>query len=188
LPGTSALFRDYITDWSRVRNFYPQDYSLDSITAFAQRRPPPEPAHLKRLSGVLREQQKHWGASPSSAAAIDKLSAGAVAVMTGQQPGLFTGPVYTIHKAITAMKLAKALDARGIPAVPVFWVASEDHDFEEIQWAAVVDRDSQLKRLSVDLANDYASPVGWLRFNRRFWICYRPATARVCRRRTLLRE
>jgi uncharacterized protein YllA (UPF0747 family) len=85
-------------------------------------------------------------------------------VVTGQQPGLFTGPLYTVLKAITTIKLAQAIEDAGIPAVPIFWAAAEDHDYEEIQWASLLDRDSGLRRFQVDLANDEATPAGWLRF------------------------
>lgn len=66
-------------------------------------------------------------------------------VVTGQQPGLFTGPLYTIYKAATAVILAQKLQARfGVPHVPVFWVASDDHDFEEARTAAFLTRNHEL--------------------------------------------
>jgi uncharacterized protein YllA (UPF0747 family) len=70
----------------------------------------------------------------------DRLAAGpALVVTTGQQPGLFTGPLYTIYKALSAMALARRLErARGVPVVPVFWVAGDDHDFAEANHAAFV--------------------------------------------------
>lgn len=63
----------------------------------------------------------------------DRLAAGAVlAVTTGQQPGLFTGPLYTVYKALSALALAERLEReRRTPVVPVFWVAGDDHDFAE---------------------------------------------------------
>src|SRR6185369_10027260 len=57
---------------------------------------------------------------------------GTVAVVTGQQVGLFSGPAYTIYKALTAVKVARELTSRGIRAVPIFWLATEDHDFAEV--------------------------------------------------------
>lgn len=152
LPSMSALFLDYVSDWARVGDFYPQQYSIESIAAFARRRPPLELRHRERLCAALAGDK----------ASIEKLAAGAVAVITGQQPGLFTGPNYTILKALTVIKLAKALDAAGVAAVPIFWVAAEDHDYQEIESAYVLDRDSGLVHVRVDLSNPESSPVGWL--------------------------
>jgi uncharacterized protein YllA (UPF0747 family) len=75
----------------------------------------------------------------------DRLAGGDVlAVTTGQQPGLFTGPLYTVHKALSALALARRLERdRGTPVVPVFWVAGDDHDFAEANHAWVLGRDHE---------------------------------------------
>src|SRR5437868_5656864 len=75
--------------------------------------------------------------------ARDRLAAGEVlAVTTGQQPSLFTGPLYTVYKALSAIALAQRLEReRGVPVVPVFWVAGDDHDFAEANHAQVLGRD-----------------------------------------------
>jgi uncharacterized protein YllA (UPF0747 family) len=76
----------------------------------------------------------------------DRLAAGDVlAITTGQQPALFTGPLYTVYKALSAVALAQRVEReRGIPVVPVFWVAGDDHDFAEANHAAVLGRDGEL--------------------------------------------
>jgi bacillithiol biosynthesis cysteine-adding enzyme BshC len=96
------------------------------------------------------------------------LAGRALAVTTGQQPGLFTGPLYTVHKALTAAALAEALQARwGIRVVPVFWVAGDDHDFAEIDHCAVLGADGAVRTLRLrERASDAAmlpafrEPVG----------------------------
>ncbi len=75
---------------------------------------------------------------------------GAVAVVTGQQIGLFLGPLYSVYKAATAIACARALQAEtGVRCVPVFWLQTEDHDFEEIDHVHVLDAAGDLKRLQV---------------------------------------
>ena len=86
-------------------------------------------------------------------------------MISGQQPGLFTGPNYTILKAITVIKLAGALTEAGVPAVPIFWIAAEDHDYQEIEWATLLDRDSGVEQVRVDLSNTESRPSGWLEFH-----------------------
>ena len=157
----STLFLDYVKDWKRVRKFYSQDYSLESIVSFARQRSSLDAKHREMLSEVLAAQQKRWDNNSSSVA---KLASGAVAVISGQQPGLFTGPNYTILKAVTVIKLARALTQAGVAAVPVFWVAAEDHDYLEIEWAKFLDKDSALREVRVDLSNGESRPAGWLSF------------------------
>jgi len=79
----------------------------------------------------------------------ERLAAGEVlAITTGQQPGLFTGPLYTVYKALSAVALAQRLEReRGVPVVPVFWVAGDDHDFAEANHAAVLGRDGELVKI-----------------------------------------
>src|SRR5262245_33749923 len=155
LPAMSALFLDYVDGSERVRPFYPQQYSIEAIAAFARQRPALDVRHREQLCSALA----------GDATSIKKLAAGAVAVITGQQPGLFTGPMYTILKALTIVKLAKALEDGGVAAVPVFWIAAEDHDYQEIESAFVLDRDYGLKHVRVDLSNPDSSPVAWLKFS-----------------------
>ena len=112
---------------------------------------------MRRWSGRWRQQN-----GPS--ANLDLLAQpGTVAMVTGQQVGLFSGPAYTIYKAVTAARLAKELSARGTPAVPVFWLATEDHDLAEVDhaWVFDSDRGSRLALKRADArANGRPRPVG----------------------------
>jgi uncharacterized protein YllA (UPF0747 family) len=157
----TALFMDYLEDWQKVQSFYPQEYSLESIAKFARRRVHPIKSSMDRLCQILSRQQQGFGAGQTG---VEKLSDGAVAVITGQQPGLFTGPLLSILKALTAVKIARSLEQSGVHAVPVFWIAAEDHDHEEIETAWVLNRESGLCRARVDLADDVPAPVGWLHY------------------------
>jgi uncharacterized protein YllA (UPF0747 family) len=100
--------------------------------------PPTALATLRR--GAVRRVSEALLGSSAAGPGRDRLAAGeALVVTTGQQPGLFTGPLYTIYKALSAIALAARLErAWGVPVVPVFWVAGDDHDFAEANHATVL--------------------------------------------------
>jgi bacillithiol biosynthesis cysteine-adding enzyme BshC len=150
LPHTSKLFADLIYHPDRVRSFYPSSSGFEA----AARRIRWSPERRAALVSVLREQN---GDSPS----LDLLSRpDTVAVVTGQQVGLFSGPAYTIYKALTAAKLARDLTARGIPSVPVFWLATEDHDFAEVNHFWTFDAGHHPIKLQIDGRAPANQPVG----------------------------
>ena len=110
--------------------------------------PLPMPAG-KLPAGMPRRVHPDVLASVLPGPGRDRLAAGEVlAITTGQQPGLFTGPLYTIYKALSAVALAQRIEReRGVPVVPVFWVAGDDHDFAEANHAAVLGRDGELVKI-----------------------------------------
>jgi bacillithiol biosynthesis cysteine-adding enzyme BshC len=106
--------------------------------------------------------------TPTSARARERLARfveeGGAMVTTGQQAGLFTGPMYTVNKAATAARLAEELERRlGVLVIPVFWVASEDHDFAEVNHAWAVDGEGTLRRPSVRATTAVAVPMSEMR-------------------------
>ena len=105
-------------------------------------------AQLPR-AGMPRQVPVDVVAAALPGLARDRLTQGAVlAVTTGQQPGLFTGPLYTIYKALSAMALARKLEReRGVPVVPVFWVAGDDHDFAEANHVAFLNSGGELAEI-----------------------------------------
>jgi len=96
------------------------------------------------LTAVLRRQNEEWGLSEKTAANIDILAKNALCVITGQQTGLFTGPLYTVYKGLTAIRWAEHLsNTFQTPVVPVFWLAADDHDFDEINHVDVLNADGR---------------------------------------------
>src|SRR5258708_22729501 len=87
------------------------------------------------VASALRAQNEAFGAGGATEANLTRLEKGAVAVVSGQQVGLFSGPAYAIYKALTAIQLAEELTHAGVQAVPVFWMAAEDPDLEEVRYS-----------------------------------------------------
>ncbi|MDP9115279.1 MAG: bacillithiol biosynthesis cysteine-adding enzyme BshC [Acidobacteriota bacterium] len=157
LPGTSQLFADLAYRFDRVARFYQHDpHDPESFQRAAAQIQYPDDRRAA-LVAALRSQN---GDSES----LRKLARpGTVAVVTGQQVGLFSGPAYTIYKAMTAAQVARQLSARGIPAVPVFWLATEDHDFAEVNHAWVFGSSSEPTALRVGAPKEFSGkpkPVG----------------------------
>ena len=136
--GASALFQDYSAGAPAALDVYRWDPWSASDRADAARVAADRDAHRDAVADVLAEQNRAWGAGDDVLSLVERLrQPDAVAVVTGQQLGLFAGPLYTPYKALTAVRLAARLAAEtGRPAVPVFWLADEDHDFAEIQRTA----------------------------------------------------
>ena len=123
LPAQSRLFLDFTAGSAPVRTFYP------SLALPGAALPLPErPAHWPQVVELLAAQNP----APSAAAVLTSLREGAGVFVTGQQVGLFGGPLYTPMKAATALARARAATAAGQPHAAIFWIASEDHDFAEI--------------------------------------------------------
>src|SRR5579872_2444652 len=131
LPGTTRLYSSYLSDFSHVSEFYfhpPNSTGIDD----AARELRLDGAVRRDVVDVLRRQNQSLGAGEATSRNLDRLRDGAVAVVTGQQVGLFGGPAYSVYKALTAVHVANELTARGVNAVPIFWLATEDHDLAEV--------------------------------------------------------
>jgi bacillithiol biosynthesis cysteine-adding enzyme BshC len=154
LPHASKLFTDLVYHPDRVRAYYPYPASNPESYVSAAEQVNLSPEARAALVTALEEQN---GPSASLELLADPHT---VAVVTGQQVGLFSGPAYTIYKALTAAKLARELTSRGIPAVPIFWLATEDHDFAEVNHAWIFDPQQQPVKLELDGAAADNRPVG----------------------------
>lgn len=163
IPHQSRLFLDYLKDPVALRNFYPSAVRFHH--ELQQRVPQVLAAYQvdrNQVADALEAMNRRWDAPEETLDNIKLLrEADTVAVVSGQQAGLFTGPLFTIYKAVSAVKLAGCLRQRNTRAVPVFWIAAEDHDFIEVSKAEIIGRDCQLKQVDVstDLHRE-GQPVG----------------------------
>lgn len=147
VPGMSRLFIDFCA--GRLRDFFPGDQSVSAG--------PPRPDHWEELVELLAAQNPTVSAAP----ALDALRQGAGTVVTGQQVGLFGGPLFSPLKAATALATARRETAGEKPHSAIFWLAAEDHDFAEINHV-VFPAGKELRRLSYLGQEDAGSgrPVG----------------------------
>jgi bacillithiol biosynthesis cysteine-adding enzyme BshC len=164
LPHVSPIFRDYLAmgDASAdapVRHWYgAEPFSGKWMRPAGTIKP--TASDLATLANLLDQQNKAFGASPATHANIAKLKAGAQAVVTGQQVALFGGPLLTLLKAATAVARAKAATAAtGIEHVPIFWMATEDHDLAEVDQVSLLTKNS-VEKLHAGLRVPHAVPVG----------------------------
>jgi bacillithiol biosynthesis cysteine-adding enzyme BshC len=154
VPGLHRLFLEYCSGTAAARAFYASGFWNDSW-----RERPAIPAHWPELVQLLAGQNA--SSSPAAEAALEALSSGAGVVVTGQQVGLFGGPLFTPFKAATALARAREASAAGQPHAAIFWLATEDHDFEEINHVVFPAR-RELRKLSYTAAPEAARPVGGL--------------------------
>ncbi|MBI4468247.1 MAG: bacillithiol biosynthesis cysteine-adding enzyme BshC [Acidobacteria bacterium] len=156
IPRSTRIYLDYLSRRSNLIRYYAGDWtSLEEQRALAARLC--EGTHdRQRLFEVLREQNRALGADAAALSNIDRLrDPRTVAVVTGQQAGLFSGPLYTLIKALGAVRWASRMTELGIPAIPVFWSEVEDHDIEEVAHCGLPDRDGVWREI------DYR-PVEWV--------------------------
>ena len=144
---------DYVFSHASVASFFAGDPSTSEAWADTIRRSQALARQPAAVAAVLAAQQERRGAPPESRAAAAKLADSTTrVVITGQQAGLFGGPLFTLLKALTAMKLAAKVAAEhGVPVVPVFWIDAEDHDWPEVSGCTVLD--SELAPHTVRLAD-----------------------------------
>ena len=163
IPHQSRLFIEYVSDPLSLKRFYPNAVgSPADISLFAQEVIANYRTDRTALCDALTEINVKAGAGRKTTENIEMLrDPASVAVVTGQQAGLFTGPLYTIYKALSAIKMSELLKGQGFPAVPVFWAATEDHDFEEVSAAFVIGSAGELVESKYSASEGFAEmPVG----------------------------
>lgn len=170
LPNQSELFLQYLESSESAMRFFQHAPVLENLE-----RDLPDEVRLRKVPRneilpILRRQNEGYGCTPQTRLLINELeSPDCVAIVTGQQAGIFCGPLYTIYKALTAVHLSEKLRSLGIRAVPVFWIESEDHDLAEVARQTLLTRDDTVR------VDDYREilfgkdipanrPVGSIRF------------------------
>ena len=146
VPGSSSLIREYVHDFGRLSPYYARNPRLDSEYATLAGLCGERDYRRADLRAALLAQQTAWSAPAAVRARIEELCRPeGLAVCTGQQTGLFGGPLFTVYKALTAIAWAENLQqCLRRPVVPLFWMASEDHDVAEADHVHVVDRSGNL--------------------------------------------
>ena len=155
----SRLYRDYCAGESAIWEFFPTGSSIADSVGRALNTAASRMPDRAGVAAVLQEQNRRWGADDATLRNIGRLAEpGSVCAVTGQQLGLFVSPLYTLYKAATAIRLADLWRSQGHNAVPVFWLADEDHDFDEVA-ATFLPAVGTLARVGLPV-DDTRSPVG----------------------------
>ncbi len=142
VPKSSKLLLDYLEHYDRTARFYNgHPYNPETYVRLSQ-----QLRHFKTdrkaLVEILNRQNVEFGAGEPTLENIRKLgNPETFAVVTGQQVGLFSGPAFTLYKALSAVRLSQSLNSQGLPSVPIFWLATEDHDLEEVAQSYVLNDD-----------------------------------------------
>ncbi|MGK9367662.1 bacillithiol biosynthesis cysteine-adding enzyme BshC [Melioribacter sp. Ez-97] len=172
IPGHPNLFLDYLYEFENVEKFYGKNFRdeheynklFDSLESYDR-------PHREKVTAIIKEQYRNIRASKLTLSNIEELnSKNTIAVVTGQQLGIFGGPLYTFYKTMTAVKLAAYLNDKydNFHFVPVFWLEGDDHDFDEVRKINILDRDNSLKTLSYEDGLDDSvnrGSVGNIKFN-----------------------
>lgn len=180
-PGTSPLLRDYVHAFSRLAPFYPGNPREAAPYRTQAARLDSQAYARDEVGAILRAQAGRYGASVEILRQIEALgSPRTLAVVTGQQTGLFGGPLFTLYKALTAVRLAERLQAElGRPVVPIFWMASEDHDVAEADHVLFPDRGGEPVTIRHEA---WGQPMGFMPANLRLGsaVADTLARARAC--------
>ena len=164
IPHTTRLFTDLLSYSASIRPFYPRsplfsEWMKEEAAAISY-----DSSRRDRVAAILERQNTSWNASAKTLANIERLRNGAAAVVTGQQVGLFGGPMFAIYKALTAVKLAEEASSAGVHSVPIFWLATYDHDLAEVDHVSLPGADGVLQVLTTSSHEVPGAPVSAVHF------------------------
>jgi bacillithiol synthase len=158
LPHQPKLFLRFLDDFPSVSKFYVHPPTFESVKDNTRTLNFP-PERRKEMVAALRDINGVLGAGDATRRNLDRLENGAFAVVSGQQVGLFGGPAYAFYKALSAIRIAEELSDAGIAAVPVFWMATEDHDLDEVRHVSWF-HGGKLTRFELPVEGAPGRPVG----------------------------
>ena len=148
IPFQSALFLSYLEFSPSALRFYQDAPTIENLERMAREKSASLQVPRSQIASILRRQNESFACDSITKDNIDELEKeGCAAIVTGQQVGVFGGPLYTIYKALTAVHIAETLNKRGIRAVPVFWMETEDHDLQEVTHLTFLDLHSSIQSL-----------------------------------------
>jgi bacillithiol biosynthesis cysteine-adding enzyme BshC len=150
IPTNPQLFIDYVENFEKVKEFYPTNFRnnedlIKNLENFNK-----DLEHREKLVQILNKQYADENISEKTKQNIeDLLSENTFAIVTGQQLGILLGPLYTIYKIITSIKLAEQLNEvyPELKFVPIFWLEGDDHDFNEVNWIKILDNENSLTKI-----------------------------------------
>ncbi|MHB8501137.1 MAG: bacillithiol biosynthesis cysteine-adding enzyme BshC [Candidatus Acidiferrales bacterium] len=158
LPHQSKLFLQFLDTFSTVKRFYGHAPTIQAAKNIARSLDYPRERRAE-VSAILGEQNAAFGAGEAARQNLARFAKGAVAIVSGQQVGLFSGPAYAIYKAVSAIQIAQELTRAGVNAVPVFWMATEDHDLDEVR-SSTWFQNGKLRRFELPGNGAAGRPVG----------------------------
>lgn len=167
LTARQPLAAALTADFASVEHLYESDAANPaSFTARLKWLDETEAKRLdrKQLTAILREfNLRYDNTDPQVLASLNRLEQeGTAVIVGGQQSGLFTGPLLVIYKAVTVIQAARKAEAElGRPVVPVFWIAGEDHDWDEVDHTYVLSHDLKVTRIRVGRADNIRRPVSY---------------------------
>ncbi|MEK4514576.1 bacillithiol biosynthesis cysteine-adding enzyme BshC [Paenibacillus sp. FSL H8-0122] len=175
LPGGSALASDYIHQYETVGHLYGGDFRsqesredraawLDCTGSLR--------AERAEVVSYLRSYNGKYNTHEAVLRSIELLEQPDTLVVTGgQQSGLFTGPLFVVYKAITTIQAAREAAAQlGRPVVPLFWIAGEDHDWDEVNHTYVLNRTGEITRIKLDKGEGPRSSVSEIQVDAESWL------------------
>jgi bacillithiol biosynthesis cysteine-adding enzyme BshC len=169
-PWIRPLAGDYAFNFKHVEDMYAGNPTDPQAWRSAIARTQRHPRNRRAVADLLQNQQRERGAPPAAREAAARLAdPSTVAVVTGQQAGVFGGPLFTLLKALTALTLARRTRERdNVPAVAVFWVDAEDHDWEEVRRCTVLDAEYQARTVALaDVDGAGELPIAALTLDKR---------------------